>query len=213
MKTIILINGAKRSGKDFTASLLTKKLDRTLGKTQTMSFATPLKQVVADTFGISMEQLEEFKNNHTEYDIKCMAYPNNQPAVNFLTTDFRLVLQRFGTEGMKPVFGESVWADITARDAKEAFIDGAWYVIVPDFRFNIESETIKALEGFSDTKVVTLKIRNDDIDTSDAHASERELDDYEFDYVIDNTGYNPNLGELVDEFISEQLPFGDTYIT
>lgn len=211
MKTIILINGAKRSGKDFTASLLTEKLSGTLGATQTMSFATPLKQVVADTFGISMEYLEEFKNNHTEYDIKCMAYPNNQPSVNFLTTDFRTILQRFGTEGMKPIFGEAVWADITARDAQTAFSDGVEYVIVPDFRFYIESDTIKALKEVG-INVVTLKIRNDDIDTSDAHASERELDDYVFDYTIDNTGYNPDLTNLVDEFITEQLPFGNTYV-
>lgn len=196
MKTIILINGQKRSGKDFTAEILEKKL----ASTEKVSFATPLKQIMADTFGISMESLEEFKNNHSEYDIKCMAYPNNQNPVNFMTTNFRTILQRFGTEGMKPVFGESVWADITLEMAEDS---DAEYIIVPDFRFNIESDVIK--NNASGTRVVTLKIRNDDICTEDSHASERELDNYEFDYTVDNTGYNPDLETYIDSFITAHL--------
>ncbi len=200
MKTIILINGAKRSGKDFTASLLEEKLYAK----KKISFATPLKQIMADTFGMSLEQMETMKNDYADYDMQFMAYPNNQPSVNFGSMNFRTLLQRFGTEGMKPTFGESVWADITANESLDWFEQGIDYVIIPDFRFNIESETIKALQ--SDTiKVVTLKIRNDDINTEDAHSSERELDDYVFDYTINNTGYSPNLGEYVDSFISTYL--------
>ena len=196
LKTIILINGAKRSGKDFTASLLEEKL-KNITK---ISFATPLKQIIADTFGISLEDLDEMKNNFSEYDMQFMAYPNNQKAFVFGEMNFRTLLQRFGTEGMKPVFGDSVWADITlnlANDSEEEFI------IIPDFRFNIESDVIK--NNPYGIKVVTLKIRNDDINTTDAHASERELDDYTFDYTIDNTGHNPNLSDYLDSFINTHL--------
>jgi len=196
-KTIVLINGKKRSGKDFSASMLEEKLDSTLK----LSFATPLKQIVADTFGITLEALEEFKNNHTEYDIKCMAYPNNQPQVNFLTTDFREILQRFGTEGMKPVFGTDVWAKIALDLVKESKEE---VIIIPDFRFNIESDVIK--NNPFGINVVTLKIKNDDVDGGeDLHASERELDSYLFDYIIDNTGYSEDLSDYLDSFINTHL--------
>ena len=200
--TIVLINGAKRSGKDFTANLLKEKLGVN-HTTDTLSFATPLKQIVADTFGISLEELEMFKNEYQDYGVEVKVYPNNQPSSVLQYTNFREILQRFGTEGMKPIFGESVWADIMADKCFDSESD---YIFIPDFRFNVESDAIKKLDednhGF---KIVTLKIRNDDIDTTDAHASERELDDYKFDYTIDNTGHTDKLSDYVDSFINTHL--------
>lgn len=191
MRTIILINGLKRSGKDHTAGILREKLGEE--DVQTLSFAEPLKQVVADTFGITIEALETLKNDSTplfteEAKINGMEY--------YKFTDFRTILQRFGTEGMKPQFGEAVWANLALSKITE---DYSRFVIIPDFRFNVESAVIKS----SNYRVITLKIRNDDLPTADLHASERELDDYDFDCSIDNTGYSKYLEQRVDEFIKE----------
>lgn len=191
MRTVILINGLKRSGKDHTAGILREKLGEE--KVQVLSFAEPLKQIVADTFDISIAELEELKN-------KSEALFLEEPKIHgheyYKMTDFRTILQRFGTEGMKPQFGEAVWANVALSKITENFSE---YVIIPDFRFNIESDVIKS----SNYRVVTLKIRNDDLPTADLHASERELDDYHFDHEIDNTGYAKNLDKKVEDFIKK----------
>ena len=198
-KKIILINGQKRSGKDFSATLLTELLKEQGNSVEVLSFATPLKQIMCDTLGVGMEEMEEFKNNSADYDMPFMAYPNNQPPVQFGRINFRELLQRFGTEGMKPVFGESVWADITLKMAIESTSD---VIIIPDFRFNIESDTMLN----SELDIKTLKIKNDDVDGGeDLHASERELDDYLFDYTIDNTGHSEHLGNYLETFINTYL--------
>lgn len=189
MKTVILINGAKRSGKDYTAELLRTKLNDTL----TISFAGPLKEVVADTFGISTEVLDMYKNSGEKLYLRT---PKLSGESFEAITDFRTILQRFGTEGMKPRFGEAVWANVAATTIHET---ESGTILVPDFRFNVEHAIINSVG----CRVITLKIRNDDIDTTDSHSSERELDNFNFDYTIDNTGYTPYLGNKVDEFIKE----------
>jgi len=200
-KTIILINGKKRSGKDFSADILQDKLS-SLGGADKISFATPLKQIIADTFNIPMEDLETFKNDVNGYGIECKAYPNNQPEVTFLYTNFRTILQRFGTEGMKPVFGKSVWADITYKNSIES---DSKYIIIPDFRFYVEHDVFYKPFKEGKIKLVTLKIENSDVEVDDAHASEKELDDFHFDYIIDNTGYTEHLPEYLDSFIDTHL--------
>lgn len=187
MKTVILINGAKRSGKDHTARILSSILNNTI----TISFAGPLKEVIADTFGISSELLDEYKNSSTGLYLRT---PRIMGDDFEKITDFRTILQRFGTEGMKPRFGEAVWANVAATTVHDTKAD---VILIPDFRFNIEHAIISSVG----CRVITLKIRNDDIDTSDSHSSERELDDFVFDYVIDNTGYSPYLNNKIDEFI------------
>jgi butyrate kinase len=189
MVQIVLINGQKRSGKDYTAEKIQEELKHRGYKSVIMRFADPMKQIISSTFNISEEDLDEYKNEPDEYGIELKAYPNNQPPVTIGYTDFRVILQRFGTEGMKPVFGDDVWASLLYNKADTSDCD---FVLVSDFRFNIEYR--------DDT--ITLKIRNDeiDVDKSDLHASERELDNFEFQHTIDNTGYRDTTKE-VREFV------------
>ena len=194
MKTIILINGPKRGGKDYSATLMTEYLQSKDQEVRSLSFAYPLKKIMADTFGITLDELEKLKNDKEPLfkEIpKLDGYDYTQ------VTDYREILQRFGTEGMKPQFGESVWANLLLSKILDDGKPGI--VLVTDFRFNIESAVIKS----SNFRVITLKIRNDDIDTSDGHASERELDEYDFDYEIDNTGYSKFLQKKLEEFVME----------
>lgn len=170
---LILVNGKKRSGKDYFAELLKFQLEKEGKVAAVMSFADPLKDIIADTFEISAEDLDEFKNAPESYKIDI---PTTTPAI-YTETDFRKVLQRFGTEAMKKWFGEDVWVELLINRAQNS---EAEYIIVPDFRFFSE-----AIPG-----AVTIKIKNDDVDNSgDVHRSETELDTFEFQHVIDNTGY------------------------
>ena len=68
MKKLILINGLKRSGKDYTAELI----EEIIGDIGIVSFAEPMKKIISETFNISLEQLEDYKNDelgiYTEFD-------------------------------------------------------------------------------------------------------------------------------------------------
>jgi len=181
---LILVNGKKRSGKDFFAQTLKAEFEK-LGKTaEVMSFAEPLKDIIAETFDITHKQLDDWKN---------LAEPvgtirQKMSGVDYtVLTDFRLILQKFGTEAMKKWFGEDVWVRLLASRAYNSTVD---FIIVPDFRFLSED-----VPG-----AITVKIKNADFDNAgDTHRSETELDNFEFMHYIDNTGY-PNIEQTVSEF-------------
>jgi len=189
-QTIILINGAKRSGKDHSARIIKDKLSVN-HTTSIMAFADPIKQVIADTFNISLEELNDYKNINQEI---CIDNGGRYEEIS----DFRTIIQRFGNEAMKSMFGEKVWSNLLLDKALQCKSD---FVIVPDFRFTIEEQVI--IE--SDFNVITLKIKNDTAINEDTHASERELDNYKFDYIINNSGYTKKLDNYINSFISTKL--------
>jgi hypothetical protein len=173
--TVIMINGFKRSGKDYTVDILYSILP-----SEKYTLAGPLKRIIADTLGVSVELIETMKNNSLEYGVELKAYPNNQPSVVIDTVTMRSILQTFGTEATKPWFGDNVWVDVFLRkniDAK--------FIIITDWRFYIEYEEI--VKRYA--KVVTVRIHDDNIVSTDLHASETELLDggFNYDYTIDNT--------------------------
>ena len=156
MRKIILINGKKRAGKDYIANILKEKL----GNCEIMHYADALKQIISETFEISLEELENYKNENVEITF------------NGKRTTFRRILQCFATEAIKPVFGNNIWKRIVLEKIKET---NAEYIIIPDFRFPEEyiegSYTVKVLGG----------------EQLDSHISEHALNNFKFDYIIDNT--------------------------
>lgn len=156
MKKIILINGKKRAGKDYVANILKEKL----GNCEIMHYADALKQIISETFEISLEELENYKNENVEITF------------NGKRTTFRRILQCFATEAIKPVFGNDIWKQIVLKNMENS---NAEYIIIPDFRFPEEyienSFTVKVLGG----------------DANDTHISESALNNFKFDYIIDNT--------------------------
>lgn len=194
---LILVNGKKRSGKDFFAKTLKNELGK-IGKTaEIMSFAGPLKEIIAETFDITLEQLDDYKN--VAEPVGTIRQKMSGISTDVLT-DFRLILQRFGTEAMKKWFGEDVWVKLLADRAYKSNAD---FIIVPDFRFLSED-----VGG-----AITVKIRNADFDNAgDLHRSETELDNFVFMYAFDNTGY-PNIEPVVREFaknITSELEYSES---
>ena len=177
MSKIILINGKKRSGKDYTAKMMKRELENSGFSVAVMSFADPIKEIIATTFGISLELLDKLKNQKQEI------YTTRDDATDEeiyigddlqLVSNFRTILQRFGTEAMQEMFGKTVWVDLLQKKADNSDCD---FVIVPDFRF--------LQENIGD---ITIHIFNNAIiDSIDLHASENELNDFKFNYEIDNT--------------------------
>jgi len=176
---VILINGKARSGKDFAAQILLKKLDKSVK----LAFADSIKDILCNTLGITRSEFDDYKNNH--YDLK---YSDK-------SLTFRELIQNFG-ETMKEKFGNDFWARQLVDSINNPELSNSDYFIVSDFRFKIEYETLSKYLG--QDKIVTLYIEDKNLPDNDSHISENALKDFKFDYIIDNTKKNP---EILDDYL------------
>ena len=188
-KVIIQIGGFKRSGKDTISKMIANHYQSSGKLVDILHYADPLKQIAASIFDISLEQLDEFKNNKTEL------YRFNTYEEPCKVTDFREILMKIGNEAIKPVFGSDVWQKIMLEKIEKSEAD---IIIVPDFRFAVEHIP----------NAVTIRINNSDIINDTDHPSETELIDFDFDMSIDNTNYSQNQEEV--SYYCEQMI--DNYI-
>lgn len=188
-KVIIQIGGFKRSGKDTISQMIANHYQSSGKLVDIFHYADPLKQIAASIFDISLEQLDEFKNNKTEL------YRFNTYEEPCKVTDFREILMKIGNEAIKPVFGSDVWQKIMLEKIEKSEAD---IIIIPDFRFAVEHIP----------NAVTIRINNSDIINDTDHPSETELIDFDFDMSIDNTNYSQNQEEI--SYYCEQMI--DNYI-
>ena len=195
-KTIILIAGKKRSGKNYTAEMLQSMLLKKNISCETFSFAEPLKDIVAKTFLISQSELEDYKNNPNRYKIMLK---DNEGSNSRILTDFRQVLNDLGTPIMKSYFGDNIWVNLTENKIKKS---QSKVIIISDFRFPVEKLQMK------DTKVITIRVNKEGLAHSNL-ISENSLNDFVFDYEIDNNveGYSKLIIQLegIIENILEEL--------
>jgi hypothetical protein len=183
MKEVILIHGAARSGKDTIAKYMKKELEQKGKSVEILSFAEPLKQIIADTFGISLKDLDIYKNKSDVFTLNLFQEGNNEAKL-LEQTNFRKILQRFGTEAMKPVFGHSVWVDLVVKKIKDS---SAEYFIIPDFRFLIEADGIIQLANEDILQCYFISVYSDMSTIADKnHISENELNGFVFDYDLNN---------------------------
>lgn len=183
-KVIIQIGGFKRSGKDTISQMIANHYQSSGKIVDIFHYADPLKQIAASIFDISLEQLDDFKNNKTEL------YRFNIYEEPCKVTDFREILMKIGNEAIKPVFGNDVWQKIMLENIEKSEAD---IIITPDFRFKAEHIS----------NAVTIRIENSDIINDTDHPSETELIDFDFDMSIDNTGYHQTQEEV--SYYCEQM--------
>lgn len=176
-KNAILITGKKRSGKDYVAEAIQKALKDVDISSKIFRFADPMKDILSTTLHCTKYELEFWKNNESSITL-----PNGREV------SFRAILQKFGTEAMKPIFGDDVWASLLCDEALENSVNIA---VISDWRFNIEIVTVS--EYFNS---YTVGVINNDIVSKDTHSSETELDDTIVHFLIDNTG-KPDLTEQI----------------
>lgn len=178
MKNVILINGLPRAGKDTMADYLVQKYNY-----YKISFADELKNIICRTFDISRDELDYFKNEKVG-----LYYENNLECINF-----RNLLQRFGTEGMKPAFGNSVWADILYNKIKKSEHNN---IVVPDFRFLCE------YQNHDNLNIKTILVKDDRELPLEGHTSDVELyqNNFKFDYSLYNNK-TENFFKEIDEIL------------
>ena len=167
---VIMVSGYKRAGKDF----VSLKLNELIVGSKVMSFAEPMKDIIAITMDISKEELNEYKNKALEVNV--ILEPDEIISDLASLGNMRSILQRFGTEAMKKHFGNDVWAELLLSKMP---IDEV--VIISDWRFRSEYERL-----VKDRRIVTIRINDDNL-KGDGHISEHDLDDFDFDIIVDNT--------------------------
>lgn len=191
---IFLIHGLKRSGKDTFASIL-KELEPAV---EIKPFAGPLKEITAKAFDLSLSTVDYLKNDES------IKIGFRSPQEKMCTgNSMRNFLQNLGTEAMKPIFGDYVWAKLFT-DSYLKSPKGCIFV-APDFRVIEEYQyiTSEAITANADTlDVVTIKIQRDEVQASgDTHITEQGLADFKFDYIVDNNGTLEDLRAEAVEFL------------
>ena len=168
-----MISAKSQHGKDTIAKLMQEQLEQNGKKVLIIHFADPVKWLAHDFFN----------------------WDGNKDV------EGRKLLQTLGTEIMRKHF-PTYWADIIAK-----FIAATkkWdYILIPDWRFENEFETIYKYNPF----VITIRINSFNSDGSQffnpnmtleqrLHISEWELDNFPFEWIIDNRGTIEDLNESI----------------
>ena len=121
---IIGIAGKAGAGKDTLASLMEENLGF-----KRVAFAEALKDAAMHTFGLSKHQVEDREAKEAVVDCWGMSP--------------RRLLQLFGTEAMKPVFGEDIWVRRLKQRINAMEATGLYSkFVISDVRFDEEAEAI-----------------------------------------------------------------------
>lgn len=182
---IIGLSGHGRAGKDTVGKILVDRYDF-----QRLAFADVLREVA---YAIDPYiPLDEWNKQFT----RLSAYVNERgwEQAKIENVEVRWLLQRLGTEAGRNVLGENVWINALV-DKMESDVD---YVIT-DVRFPNEAVAVK--EELSGHVVRVERPQAGLTGTAALHASETALDDWTFDYVLNNFGTLDALQASVDHML------------
>jgi hypothetical protein len=160
---IIGLIGKKQSGKDEFCKHLAK-----LTTVRRLAFGDALKREVASGCRVSVDYINEHK-----------------PA-------FRLILQGWGTDFRRGLFGEDYWVKQLPPFNPYALN------VVTDVRFENEVQLIKRSGG------LLLRIERRGLST-DLHPSETSVDDVEVDYIVENHGTLVEFYAAVESFFHDYV--------
>lgn len=205
MRKIIMVNGKKRSGKDYTSDMF---VDKGFIK---LSIAMGLKDRACKIAGIDFDTMEELKNEELSFEaddgfkerFKDSLYLMNNDIYNSDDSEHRIDILNVGSipfwnsDGtvdarkflqnmnvFKDVFkDDNIWINLLIHEIK---VHHKGDIIIADFRF--PNEHTSMVEAFG--KITTMKVIGKnyyDVDKYDNHSSETSLNDWKFDYHFNNT--------------------------
>jgi hypothetical protein len=181
---IISLSGYSGSGKDTVGTIL-QQIDRD-SHWEIKKWAGKLKQVAELLTGIPVEKFEDQEFKKTNLGKQWNDRINNPMSVR----DF---LQKLGTEGLRDGLHTNTWVNALMADYKCVPADRApngwdcpnW--IITDTRFPNEAQAIKDSGG------IIIRVTRPGIGPVNDHPSETALNQWNFDYEIQNDGTLENL--------------------
>ena len=217
MRKILLVNGKKRSGKDYFSDMLIKK------DFVKLSIAKNLKDIACRIAGINYDTMEELKNDGKSFMVTLEDFQNrfmnelrlmatfydssfqlstkidtftvtdlkifvHEQCYNPPEVDARKFLQNMNV--FKIIFNDDdIWINMTLRDIAKSNKD----IVIADFRFPNEFHAVdKAFNNVKSIKVIGKNLY--DKDEYDNHVSETSLNNWKFDFHINNTFWH--IGSL-----------------
>ena len=190
-----------------------------------VKFADKLKDIICILIGCTREQLEdrEFKEKELGeewwywklerdggYSTILLPYNESTGTENYTLTKLtpRLLLQLLGTDCGRNIIHPDIWCNSLMSEYKKNIINPLnksyhklnfpnW--IITDVRFPNELQAIKDRDG-----IVIRVNRNNSLFKSVIHESETALDNYEFDYIIDNNGTIEELIVKIKDILIER---------
>lgn len=181
---IISISGYAKSGKDEFASMIQSASSLEFNKTH---WAKRVKEVASTITGIPVEMF--YKQS-----FKDAVLPEPWGMGGVYTG--RMLLQDIGN-GMRRSVSPLVWVMSVMEEVKS----GNW--LIPDTRFPQEADSVKAAGG------VNVRITRPSVGPVNDDESETALDNYEFDYYIENDKDIKHLFSLAIQILeSLDLPVG-----
>lgn len=173
--TIIGVHGKKNAGKD----TVFHRIDYLVGARR-VSFADKLKEFVANVFGITLEQIEAWKN-----DPAITVSINDDNLFDVVTSHtFRSHLERVGTEGGRMTFGYDFW--VQRCNLEHAVGDT---IVIPDVRFDNEAERIRSEGG----KIIAIAGWDG---PGSGHESDDGISPWLVDYEVDNDNHDDGFASL-----------------
>lgn len=187
MPRVIALSGWKGSGKDTVADYILKNYNA-----KRVAFADPLKDMVAEEYGIPREDMDDPKKK----DAPIFHLPvNPQDDFSLIIADF--MKKEFRFEGithywtpralciLKGSTNRAVTSDYWVKRAISNIVKSdADVCVITDMRYHSELEQ---LEYAFRSELVTIRINRFDSSPS-TDPSERDLDDADLDYSLNNRG-------------------------
>ena len=229
-KNLIAISGKKQSGKNAIAKIINQL---TNNKYEEKCFADKLKDIICLLINCTREQLEDesikSKELGEEWWYWYMELDGGYSPIilDYLTTTKkelksyeglelikptpRFLLQFIGTDLLRNQLHPEIWVNSLMSEYKPYLTsnypvdDLDWEPrriypnwIITDMRFLNEMEAVKKRGG------ITIRVNRNLEESKDQHESETELDNAEFDYVIDNNSDIQSLIEKVREILTKE---------
>ena len=171
---VIALSGYARSGKDTAAELLCLNYEF-----NRLSFADPMRD--------AMYKLNPLVDGTTRLADLVDDYGWD---VAKSKDEARRLLQVFGTEVGREMFGQNFWIDQVFKQ-----VEGPGRFVVADVRFPNEADAIKARGG------TVIRINRHNLSAVNGHKSEHAMDNYMFNHVIYNDGTLDDLANNVFELM------------
>lgn len=186
MKKVILVHGAKYSGKGHFTSFFMSLLEKNSLIGKQISFAEPIQRT-ASVLGFTDEAVYG-------KDKETWVHP-------VMRVTYRKFAQQFGTEFIRKSFNQHFFAELAVARIEYSSAD---FFIVDDCRFANEYDLVKLMCSKNGYKFVPVKLHREEFNFTGEHSSEVGLPDSQFIRVIDNNSdtehFSASILSLIRDF-------------